>query len=92
MSKEEQEEADCDNLIFTPFQVIDFKSAEQPLQQPFVVPREITEQQQIGFDKCQYRFYGEAQVADTGFVAPEMIVAHIVIFDCDNFGVIYHSF
>ena len=38
-----------------------------------------------------YRFIGEAQVAFDNYQDPSFIPAHIIIFDCDSFGVLFLS-
>ena len=41
------------------------------------------------YKQCNYRFIGEGQIAHHNFENPSMISAHIVIFDENNFGVLF---
>ena len=78
---------------------MDFKNSElpehqdqnTPLSQPFKVPTDAQTRSDLKFDRCLYRFSGEAQVAMSDFTDPSMISAHIVIFDADTFGVLFLS-
>jgi hypothetical protein len=57
--------------------------------QPFIMPSDAFERSSVPYRTCIYRFVGEAQVAQTDFINAEMIPAHVVIFDCDMFGVLF---
>ena len=41
------------------------------------------------YKQCNFRFIGEGQIAQNNFENPSMIPAHIVIFDENNFGVLF---
>ena len=104
LSKEEQENADCESLISTmelsSFQCFDFESADQnsqsPVLQPFLVPRDarqnLTHQDfffKIEYEHCLYRFLGEGQVSPDNYSDPSFIPAHIIVFNCDTLGVLF---
>ena len=41
------------------------------------------------YKQCNFRFIGEGQIAQHNFDNPSMTPAHIVIFDENNFGVLF---
>ena len=97
LSKEEQENADCESLISTmelsSFQCFDFESADQnsqsPVLQPFLVPRDARQRARIEYEHCLYRFLGEGQVSPDNYSDPSFIPAHIIVFNCDTLGVLF---
>jgi len=97
LSKEEQKEADCESLQsikeFCQFQYIDFDSNQDssPLSfQPFILPRDATQRAKLDkYEQCLYRFISEAQVSPIDYSDPTFVPAHLIIFDCDTFGVLF---
>ena len=106
LSKEEQEDMDCGDLETKhyPF-YFDYLKMQQMIQ-PFVMPKNIdadpsfkpenigTDDSDIKFnyEYCLHRFLGEAQVASANYQDPDMIPAHIIIFDDDTLGCIWLQF
>ena len=96
LSKEEQESADCESLQsimeMSSFQRFDFDSDQDssPPFQPFIVPPDAYQRAKFDrFKQCLYRFIGEAQVSPIDYSDPSFIPAHVIVFDCDTFGVLF---
>ena len=97
MSKEFQRNSKCRDLVKD---IVDetyevFVDDERPTKDKrhFIKPSDVIMDDIDNFDHSiyQHRYIGEAQVAFTGFHNPKMIPAHVVIFDCNTFGVIFLS-
>ena len=41
------------------------------------------------YKQCMYRFIGEAQVSPIDYSDPSFIPAHVFVFDCGTFGVLF---
>ena len=96
LSKEEQKDADCESLISTmdlhSYQCFDFESdqaSSQTTSQPFVMPRDAYQRAQLEYEHCLYRFQGEGQISPDDYSDPSFVPAHIIVFNCDNFGVLF---
>jgi len=106
LSKEEQEGMDCEELEAKRYPFYFDYSKMQEMIQPFVMPENIDadpsyKPENIGTDECDikfnyeyclHRFLGEGQVASANYQDPDMIPAHIVIFDDDTLGCIWLQF
>ena len=67
-----------------------YNKQDSPSSQPFILPKDALSRSELSnFNRCTYRFIGEGQVAQSNFQSPQMIPAHIVIFDQDTFGVMF---
>ena len=60
-------------------------------KQPFILPPDVylDSSEVIEHNQCVHRFLGEAQVAQHNYENPEMIPAHVIVFDEDTLGVIF---
>ena len=96
LSKEEQMTANCESLQsameLCSFQRFDFDSDQDssPSFQPFLVPQDAYQRAKLDrYERCLYRFIGEAQVSPIDYSDPSFIPAHVIVFDCDTFGVLF---
>ena len=103
LSKEEQEDMDCGDLEAKRYPFFFDYLKMQEMIQPFVMPKNIDadpsyKPENIGTDNywnyeyCLHRFLGKAQVASANYQDPDMIPAHIIIFDDDTLGCIWLQF
>ena len=92
MSKEAQRNSSCadlvQNIVDETYEIIgDDRTKES---HSFIKPQDaIIDVDNFDHSIYQHRYIGEAQVAAPGFHNHLMIPAHVVIFDCDTFGVIF---
>ena len=96
LSKEEQMTANCESLQsameLCSFQRFDFDSDQDssPSFQPFLVPQDAYQRTKLDrYERCLYRFLGEGQVSSIDYSDPSFIPAHLIVFDCDTFGVLF---
>ena len=92
LSEDAQRCATCDDLVHgieeLSYQI--YNKQDSPSSQPFILPQDALSRSELSnFNRCTYRFIGEGQVAQSNFQSPQMIPAHIVIFDQDTFGVMF---
>ena len=59
-----------------------------PVSQPFYL-HNFFEKKYFEPNQCRFRFVAEAQVAYDNYTDPSFIAAQLVIFDCDNFAVLF---
>jgi len=96
LSKEEQEMADCESLQsameLCSFQRFDFNSDQDSSRRFNHSSCLRTPYQRANLDRyerCLYRFVGEGQVSSIDYSDPSFIPAHVIVFDCDTFGVLF---
>merc|ERR1712062_61753 len=91
---EEQRELDCLALdlpnVQEKFQYYNHQE-KQDGSQLFVLPPDIELESNVSLehDHCLHRFLGEAQIAWDNYRNPQMISAHVIVFDEDTLGVIF---
>ena len=92
MTESFQKEATCQDLIDGIEELsVRLLSICEPAQltQAFVLPPDTQIPLSTQFTECLYRFIGEGQIAELYYNDPQMVPAHLIVFDCDTFGVLF---